>query len=478
MKSRSILTRRSFLKISAVAGSGLTLGFILEGCEADGSTTDTQAPAALLPTVVPPTAVPESRFTPNAYLAIDSTGAVTIRLHRSEMGQGIRTALPMIVAEELEADWSTIRLEPAPADPAYGDQVTGGSLSIQQSYVPLRRVGATARMMLVAAAAQTWGVAPESCYAAQGFVIHRPSGRKLTYGELAATAATLPVPQDAPLKDAADFRIIGTQPEQLDDTAIVTGRAIYGMDVRVPGLLYATVARCPVFGGHVATFDAAPAKSISGVRDVVQIDSGVAVVADSTWAAIQGRQALTISWEEGPNADLDSAHIRDLLVEQAEKVAGSDNKGSATRFVDAIYELPYLAHAPMEPMNCLAEVRSNGCTIWAPTQDRQAAQFEARRVAGSLPVAVQVPLIGGGFGRRLDVDYVPEAVQLARAVGAPVQVIWTREDDIQHDRYRPTSYHIVRGGLDAQGMPVTWRHINASQGIADLRRKTVRTSIG
>jgi isoquinoline 1-oxidoreductase beta subunit len=440
------IDRREFLKISVLAGAGLMLGVYLPGCK----------PA---PTSMPePTASPEPTgwLEPNIYLNVDTNGLVTVTAFRSEMGQGIRTAIAMIVAEDLDVDWSDVRIEQAPADPAYGNQVTGGSVSVSGHYSALRRAGATARQMLVSAAAQTWSVEPESCRTESGWAIHPDGEQRLPYGELVATAATLPVPdpmrgEGVPLKDPEDFRIIGTRIGHWDTPQMLDGSAIYGIDVKVPGMLYATVARCPVFGGEITGFDEPAARAIPGVRDVVEIDGGVAVVAESTWAAFQGRKALEITWDGSKYADLDSATIRQAIAERAPQPGDAAAEAASNR--DAAYDVPYLAHASMEPMNCVADVRVDSCEVWAPTQNAQ----EAKRVAMAITrlpqdaVQVHVTLIGGGFGRRLQVDYVGQAVRISQAVGSPVQVVWTREDDVQHDFYHPLSYNYASASLDDPG---------------------------
>jgi isoquinoline 1-oxidoreductase beta subunit len=474
MSAKSKISRREFLKVSTAAGAGLVIGFYLPGCQSPPTATPeptasptappepTASPMATPEPTAPPTATPDpsARFEPNAFLSIDGSGRVTITVPRPEIGQGVRTSLAMIVAEELEADWSTIRVEQAMADRKYGNQVTGGSRSIMQSYMTLRKAGAAARAMLIAAAAQTWGVEKETCYAENGAVIHQPSGRRLTFGELVETAATVPAPSspEITLKDPKDFRIIGTRLGQLDNPQFVDGSAIYGIDVQIPGMLYATLARCPVFGGQVASFDATQAKAVPGVRHVVQIQGGVAVVADNTWAAMKGRQALEITWDEGPNADLSSAGVRQRLTEQAQTQAATssnDDAAGAGTTLEAVYEIPFLAHATPEPMNCVADVRDDFCEVWAPTQAPQDAKLSAmsRAMLPEDAVRAHIPLIGGGFGRRLGTDYVEQAVQISKAVGAPIKLVWTREDDIQHDFYHPLSVHRASARLDEPSLP-------------------------
>ncbi len=467
------LTRRAFLKVSFTAGGALLIGSYLGGC-----TPDTPAPAptrtalpteapTLLPAVTPsPIAspVPEPPFEPNLFVKIEQDGTITLTVHRSEMGQGVRTALAMILAEELEADWASVRVEQSPANPRIGnDQITGGSGSIADTYSPLRTAGARARVILVAAAAQTWGVTPAECHAEQGVVVHAASGRRLGYGELVSAAKAVkqaPAPRQ---KDPKEFRLIGTSVPRIDGPAIVRGQAIYGLDVRLPGMLFATVARCPVPGGTLAKYDAARARAVPGVRAVVDVASGVAVVAENTWAAIRGRAALNVTWDEGANASLASESIHRQLVDMIDKAIVSESPGELTT-IDAIYETPYLAHAPMEPVNCVADVRSDRCDVWAPTQNPQEVQSYVQGKV-LVPTNVYVTLLGGGFGRRLEVDYGIEAALVSKAVGAPVQVIWTREDDIQHDFYRQPTYHWLRAGWDKAGNLGLWRHYMAGPGL-------------
>jgi isoquinoline 1-oxidoreductase beta subunit len=449
MYTKSNLNRREFLKVSAAAGTGLLISIYLSGCE--DSSTATPEPTAR-PTATPkPTVIsePTAWMEPNAFLKIDNTGAVTIILHKCELGQGVGTTLPMIVAEELDADWSSVRVEQVRVDAIVGKPRTSGSDSTQDLYMLLRRAGAMARAMLVAAAAQTWGVEAETCYAENGAVIHQPTDRRLTYGELAETAATLPPPrsQELILKDPQDFRLIGTSVSRFENSKIVDGSAVYGIDVNVPGMLYATVARCPVFDGSAADVDASQASDVEGVLQVIQINSGVAVVADSTWAALQGRRALQITWDEGRNADLSSDSIRQDLAERTTSPGGEEDANT----LEAVYEMPFLAHVNLEPMNCVADVREDSCEVWAPTQNLGETKTRAL-VITHLPrdaVRIHVPMIGGGFGRRLEVDYVEDAVRISQAVGAPVKVTWTREDDMQHDFYHPYSFHRISANLDS-----------------------------
>lgn len=380
---------------------------------------------------------PTAWFEPNMYVQIDNTDQTIITVSRTEMGQGVRTALAMILAEELEADWSSIQVKTAPADTKYGRQLTGGSQSIEQLFMPLRRAGALAREMLLAAAAQIWQVEAGQCSAENGAVSHAESGRQLTYGELVETAATLPTPKssDIRLKEPKDFRLIGTPKGQIDESHYVDGSAAYGLDVRLPDMRFAVIARPPVISGLVESFDATAALDIPGVQDVLELNGSVAVVAGNTWAAMEGRRALAITWNDGRLAESSSEATRQRQVELAQNDLAHVDADQLT----AVYEMPYLAHAAMEPLNCTADVRADSCTVWVPTQNPQDAQNRAVAIT-RLPrdaVTVNVTLMGGGFGRRLEVDYVDEAVLLSMAINAPVQVVWTREDDMQHDYYHP-----------------------------------------
>lgn len=455
------VNRRDFLKVSAATGAGLVIGFYLPS----------KSEAALFD--------PE-HFQPNAWLAIDAQGQVTIWLAKSEMGQGVHTALPMIVAEELEADWSKVRVQQALAHPdRYGSQGTGGSTSVRTSWERLRKAGAAAREMLVAAAAATWGAERSECRAANGHVVHQPTGRKLSYGNLAEKAATLPVPEDPPLKDAKDFRILGKRTRRLDAPAKTRGAAQYGIDVKVPGMLVAAVARPPALGAKPQRFNAAPAKRVPGVREVVQIPSGVAVVAENTWAAFQGRDALEVRWGASPHASLSSESIRKMFAEAAARpgaVARSEGDveralAGAERRIQQVYEVPFLSHAPMEPPNATAHVTADSCEVWAPTQVPQSVMRDAAEITG-LPlekIKVHTTMLGGGFGRRLDIEHATEAVQISKAIGAPVKVMWSREDDMQHSWYRPASYHRLAAALDGEGNLVAWHHRVVAPSITGQR---------
>ncbi len=442
--------------MGAAGGTGLLIGFYLPECvEALAA-----APAA-----------PEAAVALNAWIHVGTDDLVTILIDKSEMGQSILTGLAMLAAEELECDWKKVRTEFAPADKAYvnpqfGVQGTGGSSATRTSWEPLRRAGAAARMMLLEAAAQKWGVDKSECRAENGAVLHAATKRQLTYGSLAEAAAKLPVPQNVPLKDPKEFRIIGKPAKRLDTPDKVNGSAQYGIDVRLPGMYYAVVARCPVFGGKVASFDATKAKAVPGVKDVIQISDGVAVVAGNTWTAMEGRRALEVKWDEGPNSSVSTESISKLLAGRAAQPGAIGRKegdvaaglASAAKKIEAEYEVPFLAHATMEPQNCTAHARADRCDVWAPTQNQTNTQAIAAMITGLDPKAVFVhtTFLGGGFGRRFETDFVAEAVEISKAIGGPVKVTWSREDDIQHDYYRTASHAHFTAGLDADGWPVVW----------------------
>src|SRR6266568_4222167 len=467
MSSR--ITRREFVETSA----GLVIAFYLPPRSQAAAPSPAPAPAP-------------ADFSPNAWIRIATDGSVTLTVDKSEMGQGSQTGLAMILAEELEADWSKVRLGPVPENPAGWSRrmSTGGSTAIRTSWEPLRKAGAAAREMLIDAAASTWNVDRASCRAERGAVVHGASKRRLTYGKLAAKAATLPVPKDPPLKDPKDFRLLGTRLPRLDTPAKVDGSAVFGIDVKVPGMLIASIERCPVFGGTLKSFDASKAKAMPGVRAVVALEAspwtgtsgawaagcaaGVAVVADTYWQAVTGRRALEIQWDEGDAASLDSDGIRAQFVKLADQPGVEARKdgdaagtlGGAAKKVEAVYEVPFLHHATMEPMTCTAHVRADGCDVWVPTQNQTRAQEVAAEITG-LPkeqVRVHTTFLGGGFGRRLEPDFVSEAVRVSKAARAPVKVIWSREDDVQHGFYRPATYNRFAAALDAGGTPVAWTH--------------------
>jgi len=475
---RRELSRRTFLQTGAAVGGGLLLGFTLP---------------PLSP--LPPRVRNDGPFAPNAFIRIDRDGRVTLMMHKVEMGQGTYTSMPMLLAEELEVELSQVRLEHAPpndalyAEPLFGVQETGGSTSVRGNWEPLRRAGAGARALLVAAAAQTWNVDTSSCHATGGVVIHGPTGRTLAYGALVDRAATLSLPGDVPLKHPKDWKLIGTPAKRLDSPDKVNGKAQYGIDVRLPGLKVATVAVCPVFGGKLASVDDSRAKAIPGVHQVVRLADAVAVVAEHMWAAQQGVAALDIRWDEGPNAQLTTADIVRQLDAASQKpgvVARKDGDvaqamAGAARKIEAIYQVPFLAHATMEPVNCTVHVRPDGCDLWVGTQVPTFAQTAAAKVTG-LPkdsVLVHNYLLGGGFGRRLEVDFIVRAVEIAKQVAGPVKVVWTREADIQHDMYRPYYYDRIAAGLDERGTPIAWSHRVTGSSImarvtSELFPKTLR----
>jgi isoquinoline 1-oxidoreductase beta subunit len=467
-------SRRDFLKTTSVGGAGLLLAFRMAG------------------TFPSDAAVEEDKFAPNAFISISPEGEITLVVARSEMGQGVRTTLAMILAEELDADWPKVKVEQADCDAKYGDMTTGGSMSIRSSWDPLRKAGASARDMLLSAAAETWNVPKAECTATgTSMVEHKKSGRKLSYGALAAKAATVSVPKDVALKDPKDYRIVGTKRKRIDGRHIVIGEAHYGIDTKVPGMLFAVVARPLVVGGKVKRFDASKALAVPGVRKVFEVPAvempplfgeerkensghqhylwgGIAVVADSTWQAISGRKALSIEWEDGPGAgessETQSAQLAELLKspgKELKKIGDPDSAlASAAKKVEATYDTPFLAHMAMEPMNCTASVSGQKCEVWAPTQNPNGL---ATALASALKMpqdalTIHITLIGGGFGRRLNIDYGVEAALISRAADAPVKVIWTRDDDIKHDYYRPISRHHMQAGLDANGLVTSWLH--------------------
>jgi isoquinoline 1-oxidoreductase beta subunit len=448
----STLNRRTFLKAGAAAGGGLIIGVYLPGFAPEVSAAGT--------------------FEPNVWVRIGSDDRVRIMLTQLEMGQGVMTSMPMLVAEELDLDWNKITTEWAGADSRYGNpgfgglQLTAGSNSVRGYWKILREAGATARAMLVTAAAQTWNVPDGSCSTEKGFVIHQATGRRLNYGALVDKAAALPVPQKVALREPKAFKLLGQSVARLDIPAKVDGSAQFGMDVKLPNMLIARVVRCPVFGGKVGSFNADKAKAVAGVQHVVQISTGVAVVADNYFAASRGAQALEVTWDEGPMARLSSPDISKLFAEKAQQpgvVARNDGnveaaiKGAAKSF-ERVFEVPYLAHACMEPMNCTADVRSDRCDVWAPTQGQTATHLAAVAASGLPPQAVTVhtTYMGGGFGRRGEADFVIDAVETSKAIGRPVKVIWTREDDLQHDYYRPQTYVRMWAALDGSGNPIAW----------------------
>jgi isoquinoline 1-oxidoreductase beta subunit len=458
------LTRRSFLRAGAAAGGGLMLSLRLPFASGKAEAADADG------------------FAPNAFIRIADDGQIVLTMPYVEMGQGTYTSIPMLIAEELEVDLKQVRLEHAPPnEQLYGNpvlggvQATGGSTTIRASWKPLRQAGAIARTMLVSAAAKRWNVDPASCRAQGGEVLHAATGRSIKYGDLAADAARIPVPESVMLKRPEDFRLVGTPAKRLDAPAKVNGTAVYGIDARPPGVKIATLAQSPVFGGRVKSVDDRAAKAVNGMRQIVRLDDAVAVVADHMGAAKKGLAALVVEWDDGPHAKLNTQEIVDEL-EKATLNSGAvaQNIGdvgkamaTATTTVEATYQVPFLAHATMEPMNCTVHVRKDGCEVWVGTQVVARAQAAAAKTAG-LPldkVVVHNHLIGGGFGRRLEVDGVVRAVQIAQHVDGPVKVIWTREEDIQHDMYRPYWFDRISAGLDEKGMPLAWNHRFAGSSV-------------
>jgi isoquinoline 1-oxidoreductase beta subunit len=448
-----LLQRRSFIKLSAATGGALFFGLRLTGCSDDE-----------------PTQEPITEADLNAYIRIGSDDTVTLYIKRSDMGQGVLTALPMILAEELEADWSKVRSAHADASEAkYGFQLTGGSFSVRQDYEPLRQAGAAAREMLVAAAAMQWGVDASECRAEKGEVIHDASDMRARYGELAELAATLEPPEAPALKDRSEFRLIGKSTKSLNARAKADGTAEFGIDVRIPDMLVALVAHSPVIGGTLTSFDDAAARQVPGVRDVVEIPSGVAVLADHYWAAYKGRAALDITWDPGPNSALTTASLRDTFIAAVDQGVVVATEGTAQEVLDAapvetvieaVYELPYLAHATMEPLNCVADVRADSVELWTGSQAQTLAAQVAGQIAGVTPdkVTIHVPLLGGGFGRRAGLDFISDAVATSKAAGKPVKLLYTREDDTCAAHYRPMSYNVLRGSVGADGLPNAWMH--------------------
>jgi isoquinoline 1-oxidoreductase beta subunit len=407
-----------------------------------------------------------ARFAPNQWLRIGQDGRVTLVVARSEMGQGVRTSLAMILAEELEADWSAVSIEQASPSAAYEDMNTGGSDSVIANWAPLRQAAAAAREMLREAAARTWKIGLETCRAEKGSVVHAATGRSLPYGTLVPAAAKLPVPKDPPLKDPKDFRLVGTRVRRIDGPEIVTGSAKYGLDTRLPGMLFAAVARCPVAGGKATRFDPSRAKRVAGVVDVVEIPGGIAVLGQDSWAALSGRGALEVTWEEGKNAGLDTQELRRRLddasalpghVSRKEGDVAAALAGAAFR-MSGTYRDPFQAHASVETGTATARVARGRCEIWAPTQNPQRVQRESAKILGIAPerVTVHVTLLGGAFGRRLGADEATEAVEVARAARRPVQVVRSRDDDFLQDRLHPAGRVDIEAGVDASGRIVAW----------------------
>jgi isoquinoline 1-oxidoreductase subunit beta len=455
------LSRRNFLTTSAAVGGGLVLSLSLPLGRSEAATTEA--------------------FAPNAFIRIGSDGQVVLTMPYVEMGQGTYTSIPMLIAEELDVSLKQVKLEHAPpneklyVNPLLGVQATGNSNAIRGAWKSLRTAGATARIMLVEAAAKRWHVDAKTCRAQDGEVIHQPTGRKLKYGELAADAAKMPAPANVALKSPNEFKLIGTSAKRLDLSGKVNGTAQYGIDARPPGVKIATLAQSPVSGGRVKSVDDTAAKAVKGVRQIVRLDDAVAVVADHMGAAKKGLEALKVEWDDGPNGTLATADIAKELEQAtlgsgalAQKIGDADKAmaGAATK-VEAIYQLPFLAHATMEPMNCTVHLRKDECEIWLGTQAIARVQAFAAKAAGLAvdKVIVHNHLIGGGFGRRLEADGAVRAVEIATQVDGPVKVVWTREEDIQHDVYRPYWLDRISAGLDQQGRPVAWKNHYAGSSV-------------
>ena len=420
-------------------------------------------------------------FALNPFVSIADDGTVIVTVNKSEMGQGVYTSLPMLVAEELGCELEGVRVEPAPVDPVYNHtmfpfQVTGGSTSISSEWIRMRRAGAEAREKLIAVAAAAWNVDRSACRAEDGAVIG-PGNERIGYGQLAREAASMPVPGDISLKDPSVFTVVGTARRRLDSPEKVNGRAIFGIDAAIPGMLTSVIARPPIFGAKAKSYNAEKALAVPGVREVVSTESGVAVVADAFWPANLGRRALQVEWDQGPLPHLSTAEMREDYAARARTpgiVARKTGEAEASfagalTHVEAEYEIPYLAHAPMEPLNCLVDLKDDECEIWTGTQFQTVDREAAARVAGldAEKVRIHTTLLGGGFGRRANPqsDFVVEAVQVAKAVGKPVKVIWTREDDIKGGYYRPMAYHRMKAALDPAGNLVAWKHTLVSQSI-------------
>lgn len=458
------LARRDFLKVTALAGGGFALGL------SSGASAFAQPAQALDNTA--------RVFTPNPFIRITPDGIVTIVAKNPEVGQGVKTSLPMIVAEELEVDFDKVVIEQAALDPQLGQQFAGGSLSTPMNYDTLRKAGATARTMLVEAAAQTWGVPAAELEAERGTVFHRATGRRLTYGELAAKAATLPIPDEKSirLKEVDEFRLLGSRVGGIDNPAIVSGQPLFGIDQKVPGMVHAIYQKCPVFGGKVVTANLDQIKALPGVKDAFVLEGtsnyfglmpGVAILADSTWAAFKARQALRVTWDEGAGAGQSSVGFETRAAElaaQPGQVLRHDGDvaaalAGAAKVVEASYFYPYIHHATLEPMNAMAWTTADGgMEILAPTQTPQSGLDLVAQTL-NIPkdkIKVRFTRIGGGFGRRLANDYVVEAAAIAQKAGVPVKLTWTREQDTQHGHYRPGGWHHFKGGIDAQGNVVAW----------------------
>jgi isoquinoline 1-oxidoreductase subunit beta len=473
----TVISRRKFMVRSTVAGAGLLVGLRFSGPMLLSQESEKAKKKA-----------PVNPF--DAYVHVKPDGKISLIVAKSEMGQGIKTGLAMILAEEAEVDFNTVNVEQAETRPdIYEHMGTGGSGSTMENYMPLRRAGATVRELMITAAAQNWNVPRTQCVAKKAVVTHQKSSRHATYGELVEAASKLPLPDQkkVPLKRESEFELIGHATPRVDIPSKVNGSAGFGLDVRVPDMLFAVVARCPTFGGKPTHFDAARAKSVAGVRDVFEIPAlgkdmytagGIVVVADSTWAAMKGREALQIGWDHGAAASESSeslhADLRAAASKPGKRIRNDGDvdaalPGSAKR-VEAIYEFPYLAHATMEPMNITVHSRGSEAEVWAPTQSPDWVQRTVAKLLDLPPqkVGVHTTLMGGGFGRRYMADYPAEAAQIAKVLGKPVQLLWSREDDMTHDFYRPAACHVMRGAVNGTGHPLFWSHTISSTAIGAL----------
>ncbi|HEX8601019.1 MAG TPA: xanthine dehydrogenase family protein molybdopterin-binding subunit [Pseudoduganella sp.] len=494
--------RRRFLRVGAAAGGGLLVGFVLPGCNRKESDRQEAPPEKAVGHAATAVSDRAPGLAPNAFIRIDREGLVTLIMHKVEMGQGTYTSIPMLIAEELGVDLAKVKLEHAPADnnlysdPILGGQVTGGSTSIRGAWKPLREAGAAARAVLVQAAAQTWNVAPETLRVANG-VVTNGAGKSLHYGELVDAAAKLEAPKTVALKDAGAYTLIGKNHARLDSAPKVDGTAQFGIDVKLPDMGIAAVAASPVIGGKLIASNDPKALAVPGVREVLKIGNAVAVVADHMWAAKQGLAALAPQWDAGANAGVSTASIvADMMAKSQGAGAVATDKGNALkelegaskgggkggRKIEAIYEAPFLAHATMEPMNCAVDLRADGCDLYCGTQVPSLAQGAAAKLTG-LPlekVKVHNFYLGGGFGRRLEVDYVTQAVAFAKvkAKPGPVKFVWTREEDIQHDMYRPYYVDRLAATLDDKGMPHAWFHrVTGSSVMARFAPPAVKNGI-
>ena len=461
---KTLISRREFLK-TTLAGAGLTIAASM---------------TPFGPRLLSAQEVKKGLFNPNVWIQITPDNIVTIVVNKSEMGQGVSTSLPMIAADELEADWKQVRFLEAPGgnkyiDPNWGMQLTGGSTSVRHMFEPLRKASAAAREMLRTAAAQTWGVSVNECAASKNTVRHTKSGKSLTYGQLCEKASQLPVPENPPLKEESQFKLIGTSMLRLDVPDKVSGKAIFGIDSFVPDMLYATIARPPTIGAKIVSYDKVAAEKIPGIQKVASIDQGIAVCATALDLAWKGRDALKAKWDKGSNPELNNEMLEKTFLDHLKKEGAiALNRGSAenaltqaVKKIEATFVLPYLAHVTMEPMNCTAHVTENRCDIWVPTQNQSGALQVAQKLTGLKPeqIHIHTTYLGGGFGRRGFVDYVEEAIQISKATGKPIKLIWTREEDIQNDFYRPAYCCKVEGGIDAKGRITAWSHKIAVQSI-------------